>query len=395
MAEVDFREYSRQAGATLDTRSFESGIDSFMKNRKEAIVNKATNLGQNTWSSHMMPWENFKDTDVADWDISTLPTMSAGQALEAYKQSAKSQGNKVYNQLLNQGEFDPLNFKKKYDSIKMEYMPAIERKLENYQTINRLSDKEMSKFIKDKGMQNFLLSYGEDAGIAREWATPERTWKEWAEDKGGILGIGAKTGLGTLGVYGGQRLARGIYDRFQNPNQMTSAQSKAMAESLGETEYGKKITGKENLKVGQAVSSAKGDVTRATKKLEKSEKLLEEAKAKFKKSGAKGKFVADDKLLKEIASNKTSLGKAKEALKVAENVTPKGLKPLVDRVVRKYGKSGAMRKVMAKLGPRASISLLAKLGLGALPTGVTQVASASLLAADVYMVYNILQELAE
>ena len=169
---VDYSQYARSTGSRLDTTGIQKGIDTFMKNRKEAIVTKANELSNTTYSGMMSPWENFTSTDVVDWDINSLPNMTAGQLLEQYKNNAKAKGQKVYNELLNAGKFDPANFKKQYDSIKQEAMPLIEQKLVNYMDIKGLSDKEMRAFIKKKGLNNMLVDSG-NAGPMRDLALPK------------------------------------------------------------------------------------------------------------------------------------------------------------------------------------------------------------------------------
>jgi len=391
---VDYSQYVRQAGTGLDTSKFEAGIDSFMKNRKEAIVHKANTIGQNTWTSHSTPWENFKITDVANWDASTLPTMSAGQALEAYKNKAKSQGNKVYNQLLSQGEFDFPTFKAKYDNIKLSYMPEIEKKLVSYQQANNLGPKQMTKFIKDRGLQNLILMHGSDTGQAREWATPPRTWRQWAEQKGGPLAIAAKTGMVGLSAGGGYALGKRAYDKFSDPDALISRQNQKMTDMLEKSEFGKQRASQESLKIGQSQSFAKGQVTKATKNLAESEKLLQQAKDKFIKGGGKAKdFKGDANLVKKIKANKASLKAANKAFKTAQGVTPKGMKPLVNKIVKKYGRAGAIRMLTKKIGVRAALSMAGKLGLAT--TGFGTPLALGLLGADAYFIYNTLKELAE
>ena len=68
---------------------------------------------------------------------------------------------------------------------------------------------------------------------------------------------------------------------------------------------------------------------------------------------------------------------------------------MTDKVIEKHGKAKALRLIAGKVGTKAGLSIIAKMGLGMIPAGVTQGVAAGLLAADVIMVYNILKELAE
>ena len=64
MASVDYNQYVRQYGQYLDTSGIQRGIDSFMKNRKEAIVHKAKELSNKTYSEMVSPWEETIAGDV-------------------------------------------------------------------------------------------------------------------------------------------------------------------------------------------------------------------------------------------------------------------------------------------------------------------------------------------
>ena len=68
---------------------------------------------------------------------------------------------------------------------------------------------------------------------------------------------------------------------------------------------------------------------------------------------------------------------------------------MTDKVIEKHGKAKALRLIAKKVGPKAGLSIIAKMGLGMIPAGATQAAAAGLLVTDVIMVYNILKELAE
>ena len=71
------------------------------------------------------------------------------------------------------------------------------------------------------------------------------------------------------------------------------------------------------------------------------------------------------------------------------------IKEMTDKVIKKHGKAKALRLIARRLGPKAGLSIAAKMGLGMIPAGVTQGIAGGLLVSDVIMVYNILKELAE
>ena len=87
------------------------------------------------------------------------------------------------------------------------------------------------------------------------------------------------------------------------------------------------------------------------------------------------------------------LSDAKDAASAAKTKAPRGLTSKLSRAIKIHGKSKIIKAVAKKLGVRGGMSLLAKLGLGAIPGG--QIAAGALLAYDIKLMYDILSDLAE
>ena len=383
-------QYSRQAGQTLDTTGIQKGIDSFMKNRKEAIVHKATELSNQTYSDMIRPWEETIAGDISDasgsteaWALkaSDLINMTPLQALEAYKKSAKEKGQKVYNQLLSSGAFDPKTFKENYKANIDSYMPQIERKLEDYKKSRFLNNKQMKKFLDDNNLTHLIQKHGSDEGILKELTYPERTWKQWYEQKGGALGLTATgTGVG-LGVYGGKGLATGMYGRFKDPNKLSPAQLDNLDEVVRKAPQTKKA---------EAAFEKKSQ-----RILDKANKKYATAEAEYKKN-YKGKAKNPNfATTKEGKKLQKGINTASKGLKAGKDAGFRSVRNMADRVIKKHGKAKALRLLMGKLGPRAALSIGGKLGLGMIPAGFTQVAAGAMLLTDVAMIYNALKDLAE
>ena len=66
---------------------------------------------------------------------------------------------------------------------------------------------------------------------------------------------------------------------------------------------------------------------------------------------------------------------------------------MLNKVIKKHGKSGVIRHLGKKLGAGGAVRMLGKLGLGFLPGA--QAISGTLLAADLYFLYRELKKLAE
>ena len=68
----------------------------------------------------------------------------------------------------------------------------------------------------------------------------------------------------------------------------------------------------------------------------------------------------------------------------------------IKALVKKHGSSKVIKKVASKMGSKAAVGILAKLGLGATGTftmGATTAMAAGFLASDLYNIYNILQDM--
>jgi len=373
---VDYSQYARSAGSRLDTTGIQKGIDTFMKNRKEAIVTKANELSNTTYSGMMSPWENFTSTDVADWDINSLPNMTAGQLLEQYKTNAKAKGQKVYNELLNAGKFDPANFKKQYDSIKQEAMPLIEQKLVNYMDMKGLSDKEMRAFINKKGLNNMLIDSG-NAGPMRDLALPKEKGF-FGKARENITGSQAAK-LGTSALFAKPLISTA----YSGPSKdLTAKQSKTLTNIISKSSEGKRIQGSFDKKSQKIIDQAKTKYDKGFEEYKKTSKAKKPSTSGFNKTKA-GAELNKNIFNKQIQS-KASSGKGITAIK-----------EMTDKVIKKHGKAKALRLIARRLGPKAGLSIAAKMGLGMIPAGVTQGIAGGLLVSDVIMVYNILKELAE
>lgn len=382
--------YTQQAGRTLDTTGIQKGIDSFMKNRKEAIVHKATELSNQTYSDMIKPWETVIAGDVSDpkWalDASNLVNMTSGDALELYKKSAKLKGQKVYNQLLSQGAFNPRTFKENYDANIATYMPQIERKLESYKKSKFLNDKQMKKFLDDNNLTNLIQRYGSDEGILKELTYPERTWKQWYEQKGKGMGLSTRAGgaaltAGTGYVAGKQLYNIGMQNPFTAKGKLTPGQSDKLDDIIRKSPLTER--------------AETGFEKKSQKVLDKANKKYATAEAEYKKN-YKGKAKNPNfATTKEGKKLQKSINTASKGLKAGKDAGFKSVRNMADRVIKKHGKAKALRLLMGKLGPKAALSIGAKLGLGMIPAGFTQVAAGALLTYDVVNMYNILKELAE
>jgi len=192
---IDYGDYANRQGQSVDLSPLQQGIQRFLDKSDQIATIAAQNFADNQWSNMMSPYQNALTDDVTAWNPTSFVGLSPGIALENYKSMARSKGNKVYEKLASAGEFNPVNFKQKYDQLKASYMPSIEQKLASYKAVNNLSDKDMKLFVeRNPQLQKFLLDNADPAGIARDWAMP------YVPE--GFIGGGISEFTNNLGRYG-------------------------------------------------------------------------------------------------------------------------------------------------------------------------------------------------
>lgn len=404
---IDYGRYVELQGAGTDLTPLQQGITQAISNSKDNLTRQVNQASNEFWNTAMKPFEDAIYGEASNIGTLGLGMMNAGQAFADYKAKLNTLGPRAQRVAAEQGMLNPIQFKQQYDQLKSSYMPMIEKKLETHFQINNLTDSEKRKFITGSNLNSFLLMNASDGGLIKELANPERTWAQWREQQGGALGLGAKAaGVGFAGVHGaatGKRLYRQWGDT--TPDGLPPNQRGRLARRLGipsgrqALRQGFQKAGqisdvgldvedirKDRTRIAQDHVNTKADRTRA-------QTAMDKAKKKWTKAGnsLKGKGAAE--FNKKHKSLVERLNKADDAFKVARNQKPKNITKLLSSSIQKHGKAKVARAIMKKLGVRGGISLLAKLGLMAVPTGVSQAVSVGLLAADVVMVYQVLKSL--
>ena len=143
--------------------------------------------------------------NVDDWeDIGNIPT--AFEAFTNWKNNLAKNPRQA-RIARRSGLLNRVVFAQKYNAQMDMVLPAIKNKLLEYQTMNRKTPKQMREFFVGKeGLNRFLLSNTppEELATQYEYLSPDRSWAQWAEQKGGALGIGGRlagvTAIGAAGV---------------------------------------------------------------------------------------------------------------------------------------------------------------------------------------------------
>ena len=168
------------------------------------------------------------------------------------------------------------------------------------------------------------------------------------------------------------------YERFTSPTGLSKKDMVALESAAKKTGFGDLATQRSERVKSKSVKNAKSVLTRAQNKYKKAEKAY------------KGKKFSATKNAKNL---KSSINTAKTNLNAANKTPVKNAKDVLNRAIKKHGKSKIIKMVVQKLGTRGAISLLAKTGLAAIPGG--QIVGGALLMADIAAIYSILSDLAE
>ena len=389
MAEPNWSEYAKsyagyggpeaQMGSTIGA-GIGAGLAAIPR-----IEEKLNTSAQEALEMSFSPLMDYVSLPVEQWtDIDTMGGMSgvpsAGSAYLQWKNSLSPRHQRIAKR---KGLLNPVAFKQMYDSQMEMILPEIKNKLNTYKTMNNKTNKDMRKFFKDrKGLNQFLLQNTSQEELTTtdmgEYLSPTRTWKQWAEQQGGALGLGVRgasiAGLGATG-YG---LGSSMYGRMGSPSGLTPkdmARAEKAAKSVG---FGK-----------EAIEASKG---RKAKGIGKAEGVLKRAQTKYNKAekAYKGKRFSTTKQAKGL---KDKIDLAKGKVSTARSKEVQNVKGLLNKVIKKHGKSGVIRHLGKKLGAGGAVRMLGKLGLGFLPGA--QAISGTLLAADLYFLYRELKKLAE
>ena len=284
------------------------------------------------------------------------------------------------------GILNPIAYKQQYDAQMEMYLPVIKQKIEAYKTLGNKSEKSMRKFLSSKqGLNEFLLqNTSPEEQALSPYLKPERTWEQWAEEKGGALGLGAKiggagliAGIGATGASGAVG-ATNLYKRMGSETGLSKKDMKALDRAAKGSGYGKSLVKQSEAKRTKKISSAKSVLTKAQNKYKKASKNY------------KGKKFANTKQAKSI---KSTINSAKANIAAAKSSPVKTVRNVLDKAIKKHGKSKVIRMMAKKVGVKGAVGLLAKTGLAAIPGG--QFIGGALVLNDIRMVYNILSDLAE
>lgn len=385
---IDYGNYAQLYGAKPDLSGLSTAVDKFLNKRKEGIMMQANKMKDDTWGGYQNAFEDVLSADVggADEGVSwaakakNLTSKTAGQALESYKEAARLKGNKVYEMMEKNGQFEPTKFKEMYDSMIVNSMPGIERKLEDFKKSTFMSDGDMRKYLKDNNLQNFMQQYGSDAGPLKELSFDKDTFfgklgRRFEDDPAGVA---TQAGFTVGGVLSAPKLAKTV----------SSGPSKTLStiESNKLTDVMKKKYGENRRNV--FTKQSEKILKEATDTFDKAKKdYLKNYKGKSKspkfESSKQGK-----KLLESLKNKKI------DPSKINSKVT-NSIKSMADKIIKKHGKAKALRLIAKKVGFKGALSMGAKLGLGIIPAGFTQAAAGVLLATDVIFLYNTLKELSD
>ena len=207
---IDYREYARLYGGGGANQAA-GEVGAAIGRGFQAIPNVRDRLAigeEEALDSAIRPLISLMGKNVDDWeDIGNIPT--AFEAFTNWKNNLAKNPRQA-RIARRSGLLNPVVFAQKYNAQMDMVLPAIKNKLLEYQTMNRKTPKQMREFFVGKeGLNRFLLGNTppEELATQYEYLTPDQTWAQWAEQKGGALGIGGRlagvTAIGAAGVVPG------------------------------------------------------------------------------------------------------------------------------------------------------------------------------------------------
>ena len=390
---IDYREYARLYGGGGANQAA-GEVGAAIGRGFQSIPNVRDRLAigeEEALDSAIRPLISLMGKNVDDWeDIGNIPT--AFEAFTNWKNNLAKNPRQA-RIARRSGLLNPVVFAQ-MDMV----LPAIKNKLLEYQTMNRKTPKQMREFFVGKeGLNRFLLGNTppEELATQYEYLTPDQTWAQWAEQKGGALGIGGRlagvTAIGAAGVVpgaGGIPTAMSRYERFKSPTGLSKKDMVALESAAKKTGFGELSAKRSQAVKTKSVGKAKSVLTKAKKKYKTAEKAY------------KGKKFSSTKIKGPLGNQsaealKNSINTAKANLSAANKTPVKNVKDVLNRAIKKHGKGKVIKMMAQKLGTRGAIGLLAKTGLAVVPTGWGNIIGAGLLATDIAAIYGILSDLAE
>tara|TARA_R100000781_G_C4076338_1_gene126212 strand:+ start:352 stop:1548 length:1197 start_codon:yes stop_codon:yes gene_type:complete len=325
------------------------------------------------------------DTNPEKWESVSAPLSSA----DAYLKWKKGLSPRELRTAQKQGLVNPIAFKQLYDQQMAPIASGIARKVLDYRDTSFKTNKDMRKWLSDRGLDSYLRNTITDPmnpyyAEIKDMIQPDESWSRWAERKltpdtaFGIAGAGIgasqayQTAMPTLrGV--GRLAGRGI---DYSPSQIDDM-AKMMKGKLG-----KGI----DAKAGKQLTSAKATLTRAQNKFNKAKKSY------------KGKnFATTTKGPKSAKALQAKINAAKSGLNKATSNAGKGSVKVIQRYIKQHGTSGLVKALAKKLGTGGALKIAGKLGLGTALSGTLLGTGAGILlnAATAVQIANLIKELGE
>jgi len=402
---IDYGNYAQLHGAKPDLSGLSTAVDKFLNKRKEGIMMQANKMKDDTWGGYQNAFEDVLSSDVKGIDngvswaakANSLTSKTAGQALRDYKAAAKLKGDKVYEMMEKNGQFEPIKFKEMYDSMIVNSMPGIERKLEDFQKNNFMSNTKMRQYIKDNNLQNFIQQYGSDVGPL----------KELSYDKQGFLeGLSRRTSDAELGATDAAFAGLALNQLRQGTAPLKNL--KTLVNKDARLAKGADILGgKGRLGVfGPESKLGKGYEKQVTNMLEsrksmgenivsKKQKAYDAALKKFSKNKTQ-KGLKPAQIAKNMAKSKavgykkaiSDLSKAKNIATKTADKSAKGALSFIKNKIEKKGAASVFKEIVKKAGYKTAARLL---GTGALSTvgTLSGIGTAAGVAGSVYTIYEI------
>ena len=396
---INYGNYAQLYGQGVDLSPVQQAIQKFKEASKEKMATDVQMIVNDTWNNAMKPYQDAIYGDAKDIGSLNLSSLNAGKAFSQFQMDLRKRGDKYYREATRLGLLNPSTFMQQYKTMKQSYIPQIEKKLSTYMEQNKFGKSEMKDFIKDQGLNEFLLMEFDDASPLKEYAKKDLSWREFFGRKIDNEGVARFA----PGIASSMALGRIVSDRG------LAGTGKALLSPLtGQV----KATGMENIAsgkgpVGRPIKGSKyvqgldktlqKNQTKAEGLLKQSSDIRDKAFAKFKK-GKKQQGLTDSQVLKNFEKSAAGKKHVNRVIKAGDLVTKRtdkatqGAWSIVSKKLKEKGADGLIKEIAKKAGPRTAAKLAARLGIAGLATvsGVGTAAGIAMNAALIYDLYKIL-----
>ena len=188
---IDYGNYVGSYGGGVNAGAISQGITRAFENNKRNALSKAQQGIVTQWNVMRSPFDSIQSMDASTIlsqngaaAVTNLLNSKYDDAYNDYKAWADGLPNLQKSAIYASGELNPMEFKQKFDAMKLEASQTLEKKFNTYQKVNFKSDDEMRDLYKQFGLQDYIINEFDPTSEQRGNAMPQKTTGEWWQGLG-------------------------------------------------------------------------------------------------------------------------------------------------------------------------------------------------------------------